>query len=106
MITSNDVYAKHMANEAVTPSLDFDAWWAYLTLSLTNPNITYLSYDGYHVHGLADYKQGVVWQGNRIICWETKEVILDTGDFQEVNTPYIIKTWNNAITLSQKEKAE
>ena len=89
------VFEQHMITEAYTPSTDSKAWVAYLVLHRRYPKLTYWSWDGYHVHALADYSRDIVWRDKEIIKWSTKEVIHIVEDFNTSSTDYITNTWNN-----------
>lgn len=87
------MFEQHMIDEAFRPSSDNPQWVAFLVLNRLNPNITYLSHDGYHVHGLADYTKGISWQGSFIKDTRSKALIALTMDFDGCTTEYITNVW-------------
>jgi len=87
----------HLINEAFTPSLDHNAWVAYLVLNQRYPKLTYWSYDGYHVHALADYTNDLVWRDNKLIRWSTKEELVTIQEFCDSPTSYITNTWVRVV---------
>lgn len=83
----------HLINEAYSPSTDHEAWVAYLVLSQRYPKLTYWSFDGYHVHALADYTKDLVWRDNKVIKWSTREELETIQNFYDSPTSYITNTW-------------
>lgn len=90
-------FEKHIINEAYTPSVDNQAWVAYLVLHQQYPKLTYWSRDGYHVHALADYSKDIVWRDTEIIKWSTKEILKSVPDFNTSPTHIITNTWQQVI---------
>lgn len=88
-----DHFKNHMIAEAYQASADHNAWVAYLVLLERFPNLTYWSWDGYHVHGLADYSADVVWRDNLIIRWSDKKEVAIVEDFYTASTNTITNTW-------------
>lgn len=46
----------HFLDQTLFPSSDKELWLSYLVLKSKYPNITYWSYDGFHVDAIVDYE--------------------------------------------------
>lgn len=84
----------HLIEQTLRPDQDKDQFLAYLILNEIYPSLTYLSYDGFYCHGLADYSKNLVWQDKKIIDHSTKEIILNTETyFTKCTTNDICNIW-------------
>jgi hypothetical protein len=84
----------HFIYQSVLPEGDKEQWLAYLILKEKYPTLTYLSYDGYSCHGLADYSKNIYWQEEDIIDWKTKKTLARPHKhFVEHTTSEICAVW-------------
>lgn len=90
---------KHFVEQSVIPDGDSQQWLAYVLLQTKYPKLTYLSFDGYHCHGIADYSEDKMfyWQDRYkggILNWREKIVILPLyKDFCDMSTFEIVNIW-------------
>lgn len=102
--------ATHFVQQSLFPEPDKPQWLAYLVLNQRYPNLTYLSMDGYHCHGIADYSEGkmLYWQDSYkggIVNWVDKTLIyVPVKDFCEMSTEEIIYTWMNVCGETEGSK--
>jgi hypothetical protein len=87
---------RHTIDEAFNPSADTEQWLAFIILNHLNPNLTYLSWDGYHCHGLADHSVGIMWQDNWMKDTKTN-LRLPAPDFTMQNKTTIVNLWTQLI---------
>lgn len=92
----------HTIAEAIEPSADTEAWAAYIILSHLNPNMTYLSYDGYHCHGIADHVMGIQWQSNWIMDKRADTKLTLSVHFEDLTTHQIVTQWNDFYSQMQR----
>lgn len=91
--------AVHTIQQALYPDVDKPRWMAYLILYERYPKLTYLSMDGYHCHGIADYSEGKMfyWQDRYqggILDWTDKTLIVPLErDFCDMTTEEIVNVW-------------
>lgn len=104
---------KHIIQQFTLPDIDKEQWLAYMILYRRYPNLTYLSMDGYHCHGIADYSEGKMfyWQGytykGGILNWTDKTLITSpTKDFCDMTTEEIITEWMNLNGETEESKLE
>lgn len=89
----------HVIQQALFPDIDKPQWMAYLILNQLYPKLTYLSMDGYHCHGIADYSEGKMfyWQDRYkggILNWTDKTLInVPLKDFCDMTTEEIVNVW-------------
>lgn len=89
----------HVMQQALLPDIDKPQWMAYMILYQMYPNLAYLSMDGYHCHGIADYSEGKMfyWQDRYqggILNWTDKTLIMSPEkDFCEMTTEEIVNVW-------------
>ena len=103
---------KHFIEQTVYPDKDSQQWLAFLVLKEKYPNLTYLSYDGYHCHGLADYSVNFNWQGSRIVVWDnsyTWREHMETAkqlekDFEEYSSTGIVNIWMDLLGETEESK--
>lgn len=97
----------HVIDQALFPEQDKEQWLAYLILLERYPNLTYLSFNGYHCHGIADYNKGITWQDKLIKDHVSKEVIAVTSAaFMDMTTEEIVKSWMIVNGETEKTKQE
>jgi hypothetical protein len=102
----------HLIEQTLFPDDDKPQWMAYLILNARYPNLTYLSMDGYHCHGIADYSENKMfyWQGycqDGVLNWRDKSLISSPPkDFCDMSTEEIISVWMgiNGETDDSKRK--
>lgn len=97
-------FKKHLIEQTVRPDIDSEAFLAYLVLNSIRSSTNYLSFDGYHVHGLADYDAGVYWQSTKIVDNFTKETLHEAEDFNELSRKGIVKIWLSVLGYTSKLK--
>jgi len=91
--------ATHLIRQTLFPDKDKPQWMAYLILNQKYPKLTYLSMDGYHCHGIADYSEDKMfyWQdrGN-ILNWVDKTpIVAPPKDFCDMTTEEIVNIWHS-----------
>lgn len=102
----------HFIQQSLFPEQDKPQWLAYLVLNQRYPNLTCLSIDGYHCHGLADYSKGkmLYWQDRYkggILNWENKSVIKPIlKNFCDMQTEEIINIWMEVCGETEQSKLE
>jgi hypothetical protein len=88
---------KHVVQQALFPDQDKEQWMAYLILLEKYPDLKYLSMDGYHCHGIADYTKMFYWQDGYnagILNWTDKSVLVYIDkDFCDMTTNEIVSVW-------------
>ena len=99
-------FKKHLIEQTITPDIDSEAFLAYLVLNSIRSSTSYLSYDGYHTHGLADYVAGIYWQSTKIVDNFTKETLHETKDFNELSRKDIVKIWLSVLGYTSKLKRD
>lgn len=86
-----EILGRHYFDEVQRPSRDSNLWLSYLVLREIYPDLTYWSYDGYHVDALVDYSRNILWDCSKITsvdrCIVNKEVI----NLYYASTEYIVK---------------
>lgn len=91
--------ATHLIRQTLFPDQDKPQWMAYLILNQKYPKLTYLSMDGYHCQGIADYSEGKMfyWQDRYeggILNWTDKTLIMSPEkDFCDMTTEEIVNVW-------------
>lgn len=91
----------HVMQQALLPDVDKPQWMAYMILYQLYPKLTYLSMDGYHCHGIADYSEGKMfyWQDRYeggILNWADKSLIVPIEkDFCDMTTEEIVSIWTD-----------
>lgn len=100
----------HVMQQALFPEQDKPQWMAYLILHELYPNLTYLSMDGYHCHGIADYSDGKMfyWQDRYmggILNWSDKTLITTPPkDFCDMTTEEIVNVWTELNGETEESK--
>lgn len=100
----------HVMQQALLPDIDKPQWMAYLILYQLYPKLTYLSMDGYHCHGIADYSEGKMfyWQDRYkggIINWTDKTLIMSPPkDFCDMTTEEIVNVWTKLNGETENSK--
>lgn len=85
---------------------------AYMILYQMYPKLTYLSMDGYHCHGIADYSEGKMfyWQDcyqGGILNWTDKTLIVPLEkDFCDMTTEEIVNVWTNLNGETEESKVK
>lgn len=101
----------HVMQQALFPDIDKPQWMAYMILYQLYPNLTCLSMDGYHCHGIADYSEGKMfyWQDHYkggIINWTDKSLIVSSEkDFCDMGTDEIINIWTKLNGETEDSKS-
>jgi len=102
--------AYHFVEQSLFPSDDKPQWLAFLVLNKLYPNLTYLSMDGYHCHGIADYSEGKMfyWQDRYeggILNWTDKTLIMSPPkDFCDMRTEEIVNVWTELNGETEESK--
>lgn len=100
----------HVMQQALFPDIDKPQWLAYLILYQLYPKLTYLSMDGYHCHGIADYSEGKMfyWQDRYmggILNWTDKSLIVPLErDFCDMTTEEIVNVWTELNGETEESK--
>lgn len=100
----------HFVHQMLLPEQDAQQWMAYVLLQKLYPNLTCLSMDGYHCHGIADYSEGKMfyWQDRYqggILNWTDKTLIMSPPkDFCEMSTEEIINVWTELNGETEESK--
>lgn len=100
----------HVMQQALFPDQDKPQWMAYLVLHELYPNLTCLSMDGYHCHGIADYSAGKMfyWQDRYqggILNWTDKSLIVPlVKDFCDMTTEEIVNVWTELNGETEESK--
>lgn len=88
---------RHSIAETFNPSSDHEQWMAFIVLNHLYPSLTYLSWDGYNCHGLADHSLGVIWQGQTVKNTKTNSQVFTVPEFTTLNKTDIVHVWTQAI---------
>lgn len=100
----------HVMQQALLPDIDKHQWVAYMILYQLYPKLTYLSMDGYHCHGIADYSEGKMfyWQDRYqggILDWTDKALIVPLEkDFCDMTTEEIVNVWTELNGETEESK--
>ena len=102
--------ATHLIRQTLFPDQDKPQWMAFLILNKKYPKLTYLSMDGYHCHGIADYSEGKMfyWQNcykGGILNWADKTLIMSlTKNFCDMTTEEIVNIWMDLCGETEESK--
>ena len=102
--------AIHVMQQSLLPDIDKPQWMAYMILYQMYPKLTYLSMDGYHCHGIADYSEGKMfyWQDRYmggILNWTDKTLIVPLEKyFCDMTTEEIVNVWTNLNGETEESK--
>lgn len=102
--------ATHLIQQTLFPDADKPQWLAYVILNEKYPSLTYLSMDGYHCHGIADYSESKMfyWQDRYkggILNWVDKTLALPMSkDFCDMTTEEIVNIWMDLCGETQESK--
>ena len=100
----------HLIRQTLFPDQDKPQWLAFLILNKRYPKLTYLSMDGYHCHGIADYSEGKMfyWQDRYeggILNWTDKTLIMSPEkDFCDMTTEDIDNIWTELNGETEESK--
>ena len=100
----------HLIRQTLFPDQDKPQWLAFLILNKRYPKLTYLSMDGYHCHGIADYSEGKMfyWQDRYqggILNWTNKSLFkVISKDFCDMTTEEIVNIWMDLCGETQESK--
>ena len=100
----------HLIQQTLFPDQDKPQWLAFLILNKRYPKLTYLSMDGYHCQGIADYSEGKMfyWQDRYqggILNWTNKSLFkVISKDFCDMTTEEIVNTWMELCAETEESK--
>lgn len=97
IMNSLEILGKHYLDEVQKPSIDSDAWLAYLVLKQVYSTTSYWSYDGYHVHALVDYSRDMLWEDNKITSTDRTVLYKVVSCFSKASTKEIVKEWEGIL---------
>jgi len=108
----------HFLDQTLFPSSDKELWLSYLVLKSKYPNITYWSYDGFHVYAIVDYEmklilaqrgneQAAIYEWTGLFEWEKVRVVHSFDeDLYKLCSSEIVNCWMGIVgeTVESKRK--
>lgn len=106
----------HFLDQTLFPSSDKELWLSYLVLKSKYPNITYWSFDGFHVDAIVDYEmklilaqrgkeQATIYEWTGLFEWEEVRAVYSFNkDLYKLCSSEVVNYWMGFVGETTESK--